>query len=317
MNVTDSAKKLAGYVEQANFWKSLIFGALWVFLALTTFVYGAQHIYKLWHSVTGFIPVSAAASLVIAQNLAGGSAVLVFDGGYRAWAYIKLNHSETSVQYWLAASMEWISAGGSWFMTLVVLFQVFPEMLGVDLVNWLGAAGAVIFIVVSVLHGIAMFIFKRNATDVRKQATQALLNGLHVSEQLAFEKNVQTQALTTAKSGANNSALIIAAMQAQLWEADMAESLLAKINDESLRAGLREQYRQIALEAGPPPPSSNVGQPKSKLRQMLDKWNRGEDVLAPEDPRLAETRYIPPAPPADYETMGNSPQPSVNGTAHD
>ena len=242
MNQQKNNGQLAADIEAANTRKMAFFAMLWFFLATTTAVFGWSNLQGLWLPLTRAIGNDGESQMIWARILGALSAVLVLDLGYKAWDHVKQNASETAAQFNVAAMTEYITFGVSCYFTASVLIALFPALFGVELIDQINTLGAIIFVVVCVWSGIAMFLFNRFAPENMRKSNETLINGRALTERLSFERAVKSEALALASKQAVHAAPRLKNIIAHSWEADLAAGVIGQIESDKARGEIRDAY---------------------------------------------------------------------------
>ncbi len=225
---------------------ALFFWALWLFLATTSAVFGYGNLADLWRPFVAVLPLSAGVLGVFVGVLGAGSAVLLLDGGYLCWHYVRINISRSVEQIFWARLAEEMSFWVSVYFTLAVLVDlVLADYFGGDLVLWIGRLGAVLFVVVAAVSGVCMRMFALNNPDTRKKSSEAALHGLAMSEQLRFTGEVKRQALLDASKRTDQAKERLSDMLATTWELTMMKQLLDALEDDTQRDVMQAQYDRL------------------------------------------------------------------------
>ena len=153
------ARLLAQNIKAAATFKRVVFGAVLIFLAYTTYLFGQDNLTSFAMSAARPLTVTPEAQLRLARFIAGLAAVMVTDGLARAWPIIKRGNTETNVQR-IAADVGGISSiVVSFYFTAAVLTQQFPAQFEPAFIDALAFLGAVFFVAISLINGACIVVF--------------------------------------------------------------------------------------------------------------------------------------------------------------
>lgn len=256
---TLSTKNLAANIQSASFFKTVIFGAVLVYLAYTTYLFGEANLTSFAMSLAAKFTVNDAAQFRMAQFLAGLMAVLVTDGLARAWPKIKAGSAETNIQRITADIGGIASIFVSFYFSAAVLVEQFPAQFSPELISSLSFIGAVLFVVISILNGICIVVFLTTDIETISQNVATKISSLKVSEKLHAHETMRTQGLLQASKDLKADLPTFTAMMKDVMSYELRQDILADIADEEIKSRLAVKYltdlpsvEDITPPSGPP-----------------------------------------------------------------
>lgn len=191
MGVREKSKAERDKDKQKEGW---FFNAIWMFLALTTFLFGFQNLAPLLSTFFQWMPFPAEKILQISGWTGGIMAVLFMDGGYKLWGFIALNRSETSDQVSIARFAESVAFWSSAYFTGAVLVSGFPDFVSAIIIRLLGTVGVVVFVGSVLSSMVSMFFFYQKSVDAQQQLHDAEMKSQQTTEWLDIYKQTEQEA---------------------------------------------------------------------------------------------------------------------------
>jgi hypothetical protein len=237
-----SVKDLAINIKSAATFKKIIFGAVLVYLAYTTYLFGEENLTSFAMSAAGKLSATDTAQVNLARFLAGLMAVLVTDGLARAWPKIKAGSAETNAQR-IAADVGSISSiVVSFYFTAAVLTAQFPTQFSPDFISALAFVGAVMFVLISIINGACIVIFLASDIATIEQNVSTRILSTKISEELSAKETIRTQGLLQASKEIQDDLPLFVAMMKDAMSYEMRASILADVEDEQVKARLTQKY---------------------------------------------------------------------------
>lgn len=217
-------KKLQSEITDGKKKPTLFFVLILIFLASTSWVYGATYLRPLWAVMLGGLPLTDTAKNVLYAVLGGGSGVLLTTFATNRWNAAKLYATTTGRQFAIARSGELISFGADLLFSVVGLLTLMGN-LAPDLRIALEWTAVFAFVSLTCIHAILHRLFVSADSDVWQRETNARVDGLKTSERLTYEETVSREGLLIASQQAVDAAPAYAAELGRLWREELIAAL--------------------------------------------------------------------------------------------